>query len=37
MKTEIKTDTWPNGQKMYETPYIKGQIHSLVIGWFSDR
>ena len=35
MKTEIKveTDTWLNGQKQHETPYVNGQRHGLATWW----
>ena len=33
MKPTIKTDTWPNGQKKYEAPYVNGQRHGLSTWW----
>ena len=38
MKPEIKveTDTYPNGQKWHETPYVNGQVHGIATGWYSN-
>ena len=36
MKPEIKTSTWPNGQKSVETPYVNGKKHGLVTGWYEN-
>ena len=35
MKTEIRveTDTYPNGQKWHEIPYVNGQEHGLATWW----
>ena len=33
MKTKIETDTYPNGKKMHETPYVNGKAHGLVTWW----
>ena len=35
MKLEIKveTDTWSNGQKQHETPYVNGQRHGRATWW----
>ena len=33
MKPEIKTSTWPNGQKSLEIPYVNGQRHGFATYW----
>ena len=38
MKTEIKveTDTYINGQKQRETPYVNGQKHGISTWWYEN-
>ena len=34
MKTEIEIDTWTNGKKRREIPYVNGQRHGLATLWY---
>ena len=34
MKTKVETNTYPNGQKRYEIPYVNGQEHGLFTSWY---
>ena len=36
MKIKIETETFFNGQKWCETPYVNGQRHGLEIWWYPD-
>jgi len=36
MKTETKTQYYPNGKKMYETPYVNNHVHGLAIWWYEN-
>ena len=36
MKPEIKTGTWPNGQKRCTIPYVNGQRYGLEAWWYDN-
>ena len=36
MKSEIKVETYPNGQNICEIPYVNGQRHGLATWWYEN-